>query len=236
MTQTTAVPSLSPTRTRRSPTPVEGGPVLRIVPWVDPVADPHGLHPCSRYVELYWLGVIGPSTTWLLRRLSYGLEFQRDGFDIDLAETAKCLGLGERMGKNSPFRRALHRLCTFELARPHGPGALAVRTRIPPLPLRHLRRLPEPLQASHRRWLTEQRLPEPEQMRRRAGRLAAGLASAGRDRLQIEQQLGEWRFHPSVAFSAARAAAAARHPARGPSGSATDAQRGGSGVAQREAE
>jgi hypothetical protein len=33
---------------------------LRVVPWLDPVADPHGLHPCSRYVELYWLGVIGP--------------------------------------------------------------------------------------------------------------------------------------------------------------------------------
>jgi hypothetical protein len=209
----------------------EGGPVLRIVPWVDPVADPHGLHPCSRYVELYWLGVIGPSTTWLLRRLSYGLEVRRDGFDIDLAETAKCLGLGGRMGKNSPFRRALQRLCTFELARPHGPGALAVRTRIPPLPLRHLSRLPEPLQTSHRRWLTEQRLSEPEQMRRRAGRLAAGLASAGRDQRQIERQLGEWSFHPAVAFSAARAAAE-RHRAPGPSGSAAEAERGGGGAAQ----
>ena len=34
---------------------------------VDPVrrptlADPHGVHPCSRYVELYWLGIIGPPT------------------------------------------------------------------------------------------------------------------------------------------------------------------------------
>jgi hypothetical protein len=56
-------PSLSSARPRRSPTLSEGGPVLRIVPWVDPVADPHGLHPRSRYVELYWLGVIGPSTT-----------------------------------------------------------------------------------------------------------------------------------------------------------------------------
>ncbi len=157
-------------------------------------------------MELYWLGIIGPSTTWLLRRISYGLEFRRDGFDIDLAETARCLGLGERMGRNSPFRRALQRLCTFDLARPHGPGALAVRTRIPPLPLRHLSRLPDSLQASHRRWLTEQRLPEPEQMRRRAGRLAASLAATGRDRPQIERQLGAWKFHPSVAFTAAEAA------------------------------
>jgi hypothetical protein len=59
--QNAAVPPLAPARPRL--VPPEGGPVLRIVPWVDPVADPHGLHPCSRYVELYWLGVIGPSTT-----------------------------------------------------------------------------------------------------------------------------------------------------------------------------
>lgn len=183
--------------------PNPAGPTLRIVPWVDPVADPHGVHPCSRYVELYWLGVIGPSTTWLLRRLSYGLEVHSEGFDLDLTDTARSLGLGDRMGKNSPFRRALQRLVTFELARPHGPDALAVRTRIPPLPLRHVRRLPEALQASHRRWLSEQHLSETEQMRRRASRLASGLAAAGRSREEIERQLGAWQFHPAVAYRSA---------------------------------
>jgi hypothetical protein len=188
------------------------GPVLHIVRWADPVVDPHGLHPCSRYVELYWLGVIGPSTTWLLRRLSYGLEVHgdADGYDLNLPDTARALGLGDKMGKNSPFRRALARLVTFELARPHGPGELAVRDRIPPLPLRHLSRLPESLQRSHRRWAAEQRLSEPEQMRRRALRLAAGLADAGHDRATIERRLGDWQFHPSVAFTAAEAAGRGR--------------------------
>jgi hypothetical protein len=181
-------------------------PTLHVVRWQDPVADPHGVHPCSRYVELYWLGIIGPSTTWLLRRLSYGLEVHDDGFDLNLPETARSLGLGDRMGKNSPFRRALQRLCTFDLARPHGPGGLAVRVRIPPLPLRHVIRLPDSLQQSHRRWLDEQRLTEPEQMRRRAQRLATGLASAGRSQAEIEQQLGIWQFHPAVAFRAAEVA------------------------------
>ncbi len=196
-----AVRRTGPTLTDRSDVPA-----LRVVPWVDPVADPHGLHPCSRYVELYWLGVIGPSTTWLLRRLSYGLEIHRHGFDLDMPETARALGLGDRMGKNSPFRRALQRMCTFELARPHGPGSLAVRTRIPPLPLRHLGRLPEPLQASHRRWLSEQRMTEPEQMRRRALRLATDLAGEGRDRPDVERQLGIWHFHPAIAYQAAEEA------------------------------
>jgi hypothetical protein len=179
---------------------------LHIVPWHDSVADAHGVHPCSRYVEVYWLGTIGPSATWLLRRLTYGLEARPDGFDLDLGETARALGLGDRMGKNSPFRRAIQRLCTFELARSHGPDGLAVRVRVPPLPLRHVSRLPASLQQGHRRWLEEQRLTEPEQMRRRAHRLATGLASAGRSRAEIEQQLGIWQFHPAVAFRAAEVA------------------------------
>jgi hypothetical protein len=192
---------------RHRPTaPVSRADRLRVVAWVDPVADPHGVNPCSRYVELYWLPVIGPSTAWLLRRLSYGLEIHPRGLDIDLVETARSLGLGERPGKNAPFRKALQRLCTFELARAHGPEGLAVRTRIPPLPLRHLTRLPDSLQASHRRWLAEQQLPEPEQMRRRAGRLAGGLAASGADRAEIERQLARWRFHPAVAFRAAEEA------------------------------
>jgi len=192
--------------------PAPEGPTLRIVQWVDPVADPHGMHPCSRYVELYWLGIIGPSTTWLLRRLNYGLEVHGDGFDLNLPETARALGLGDKMGKNSPFRRALARLITFELARAHGPGELAVRAHIPPLPLRHLSRLPESLQRSHRRWLAEQQLSEPEQMRRRAIRLATGLAQSGHDRVTIEQRLAEWQFHPSVAFHAAGVASAGPAP------------------------
>ncbi len=208
-TATVATPT-SVVPARRRPIPTLGPEDrLRVVAWLDPVADPHGVHPCSRYVELYWLGVIGPSTAWLLRRLSYGLEVHPDGFDLHLVDTARSLGLGERMGKNSPFRRALQRLCTFELARPWGPGGLAVRIHVPPLPLRHLSRLPDSLQASHRRWMVEHQLPEPEQMRRRAQRLAAGLASAGKDRSAIERQLGAWHFHPAVAYGAARQAVAA---------------------------
>jgi hypothetical protein len=202
---TTAASLPSPPRPRPRPAlpPLVEGAALRIVPWVDPVADPLGVHPCSRYVELYWLGVIGPSTTWLLRRLAYGLEVNREGFELDLCETARSLGLGERLGKNSPFRKALHRLCTFELARGQGPGALAVRTVVPPLPLRHLSRLPESLQVSHRRWAAEQRLSGPDQMQRRARRLAEGLATRGQTREQIERQLGAWHFHPAVAYSTA---------------------------------
>jgi len=69
-TPTVSNPTSRPARPLRpavvsadGPGPQPGGPTLHIVPWVDPVADPHGVDPCSRYVELYWLGIIGPSTT-----------------------------------------------------------------------------------------------------------------------------------------------------------------------------
>jgi hypothetical protein len=47
-----------PPRTKVRPPPDTA--VLRVVTWLDPIADPHGVHPCSRYVELYWLPIIGP--------------------------------------------------------------------------------------------------------------------------------------------------------------------------------
>ena len=51
--------------------------------------------------------------------------------------------------------------------------------------------------------MVEHQLPEPERMRRRAQRLASGLASAGKDRSDIERQLTDWHFHPAVAYAAA---------------------------------
>jgi hypothetical protein len=188
----------------RPPRPAIGPPgQLRVVPWLDAVADPLGVHPCSPYVEQYWLGVLGPSTTWLLRRVSYGLDAHPDGFVLDLADTARALGLGDRLGKNSPFRRALHRLTKFELARPHGPEGLAVRARIPPLALRHLQRLAPSLQESHRQWQANQRLAPFEQMRRRARQVAFRLAASGHQQAEIERRLCRWQFHPALAFESA---------------------------------
>ena len=84
--------------------------VMRVVPWVDPVVDALGFDPRSDYVELFWLGVIGPSTTWLMRRLAAGLDRSPEGFTLDLIDTAQALGIGGHGGlgsRNSPFARTL---------------------------------------------------------------------------------------------------------------------------------
>src|SRR5215210_4789289 len=89
---------------------------LPIRPWPDDVIDALGHDPRSPYVEQFWLGILGPSTTWLLRRLAAGLDANPAGFELCLADTASALGLGAKGGRHSPFMRALTRCCQFDLA------------------------------------------------------------------------------------------------------------------------
>ncbi len=161
----------------------ELAPTLVIHPWPDPVIDTLGHDPRSAYVEIYWLPVLGPSTTWLLRRLAAMLELSPEGFDLDLADTAHRLGLGHKGGRNSPFMRSLLRCVSFDVAQPRGPGVLAVRRRLPPLNRRQVLRLPQSLQSSHQRWQQAQlhaapgRDPSSVGLQRRALQLAARQAS-----------------------------------------------------------
>lgn len=176
--------------------------VITISAWPDAVIDTLGHDPRSGYVETYWLGILGPSTTWLLRRLARDLEAHPQGFDLDLAEAARCLGLGDKGGRHSPFLRALGRLTQFDLARP-GRGALAVRRKVPPLNRRQVLRLPASLQEAHHRLQeAEANLPPEEHLRRRGRQLALSLVELGEDVEATERQLLRWRFHPALAREA----------------------------------
>jgi hypothetical protein len=173
---------------------------ISIRPWPDPVIDPLGYDPRSWYVETFWLGILGPSTTWLLRRLVAGLELSPDGFELDLADTARALGLGDRGGRHSPFLRALHRSVLFELAQPREADTLAVRRKVPPLSRRQIVRLPDSLQEAHQRWQEQQlQVPAHEDQRRRSRQLALSLLELGEDREATERQLLRWRYHPALA-------------------------------------
>jgi hypothetical protein len=184
---------------------------LSVRPWPDRVIDALGHDPRSRYVELFWLGILGPSTTWLMRRLAAGLEESPSGFDLDLGETAKTLGLGSRAGRHSPFLRALVRCCQFDLADARTEGVLAVRRKLPPLNRRQVLRLPAPLREAHERWqAAELETPAAEAVRRRCRRLALSLVELGEDVDATERQLGRWGFHPAVSRESA-AWAWARH-------------------------
>jgi hypothetical protein len=176
---------------------------LTVRPWPDPVIDQLGHDPRSRYVETYWLGILGPSTTWLLRRIVAGFDElggTGDGcYALDLAETARCLGLGERRGRSSPLARALSRLVQFDMAVLDGDGSLAVRRKVPPLTRRQVVRLPASLQASHQALVeADLRVPAAERLRRQGERLALTLLELGEDAEAAEQQLLRWQFHPAL--------------------------------------
>jgi hypothetical protein len=176
---------------------------LTVRPWPDELIDSLGHDPRSAYVERFWLGVLGPSAVWLLRRLAAGLEASPAGFTLPLADTARSLGLGGS-GARSPFVRTLGRICTFDLARIEEPDTLAVRRKLPPLARRHLDRLPEALQAEHRAWQeADLRTPELDRQRRRARTLALSLVALGEDLEAVERQLLRWHNHPAVSRDAA---------------------------------
>jgi hypothetical protein len=193
---------------RAEPTSTVAGPKfptdrLAVTAWPDPVIDELGHDPRSAYVEHFWLGILGPSTVWLLRRLADGLEREPEGFVLDLPDTARALGVGMRGGRQSPFMRSLERVCRFGAARWQSPTELAVRRRLPPLTRAQLERLPDAIQAEHRHW-TESRPAQVEvaQLRERAEQLALSLLELGEDPAATERQLHRWRFHPAVAHAA----------------------------------
>jgi len=174
-----------------------------IRPWVDDVIDSLGFDPRSTYAETFWLGILGPSTAWLMRRMVAGLEDHPEGYEMRLAETARSLGLGERGGRHSPFLRAVTRTIQFELARPEEDGVLAIRRKVPPLNRRQLLRLPPALQSAHAEWQAQQlRVPTAEELRRRGRLLALSLVELGEDLEATERQLLRWRYHPALARDA----------------------------------
>ena len=173
--------------------------------WSDPKVDALGIDPRSLYVETFWLGVLGPSATWLLRRLADRLDIEPEGFELDLDETARGLGVGLSDRRDSPLRRAIERCLRYGMARRPGADSLAVRRHVPLVARRQLMRLPLALQERHRTWETERQDPdEAVRLRRRTRLVALDLRELGVDDACIERHLLRRGVHPATAFEAAR--------------------------------
>ncbi len=121
---------------------------LSVIDLADPVLDELGHDARSDYVEHYWLPVLGPSSIWAARRLVAWLETSPDGIEISLESLGRSLGLGGGTGRQSVTVRTLARLIDFGIGATGG-SAYAIRRRFPPLPARHLERLPGYLIRSH---------------------------------------------------------------------------------------
>jgi hypothetical protein len=130
---------------------LEGRDLIPTISWDDPVAGV-GFDPTGSYVETYWLPILGPSSTWALRRIAGWLAGAGpSGVWLPVDPLARSLGLGGGAARNAPGRRAIARLVDFRLAViDYEHGLLAVRRAIPMLTERAVDRLPGHLAAQHR--------------------------------------------------------------------------------------
>ena len=131
-------------------------PNLTVVPWLDTTVESVGFGARSDYVEWFWLPVLGPSATWLLRRIDFGFDDFPNGYLLDTRATALSLGVAARGDTGTIFGRAVSRLQMFGVAQTARTG-LAVRRVLPPVPHRHLQRMPHHLQSAHADWLRDRR-------------------------------------------------------------------------------
>jgi len=184
-------------------TPTDFPTKLMVEPWPDPLVEQHGHDPRSAYAETFWLPILGPSTTWLIRRLATGLDSDPGGYELHAIDLSRELGLGDALSKNSSFVRAMDRTIKFNMAQMHA-NTVYIRRRVPPLADRQLSRLPERLRRLHDSWLAPTLSDsEYDQTVVRSRRLALTLLELGEDLSTAERQLHAWHFHPSVAFDAA---------------------------------
>jgi len=120
--------------------------VLR--PWAAPAVEAHGFPVTSIYTEAVLLPILGPPAVLCLRRLGSLAAGRPEGTEVDTAQLARDLGLGDGLGRQSQITKTLGRLCGFGMERWSGPG-LDVRTAVAPIPERHLRRLSPELVGLH---------------------------------------------------------------------------------------
>lgn len=130
--------------------------IIHIVPWEDALVEEHGYTIDDPYIEMFWLPILGPTATWLIRRLAGGLQQQPEGYMVDMTDLARGIGVNYTPGRHNPFARGLSRCTMFGAAQqiavqPH--RTIAVRRVLPQLPARHLSRLPHPLRIAHHDWI-----------------------------------------------------------------------------------
>jgi hypothetical protein len=172
--------------------------VLDVRPWADPVLDHLGHDPRSRYTEMFWLPLLGPSATFLVRRFADGLEDRPTGFRIAVDDAARMLGLGARGGRRGPFQRTVGRLAMFRLVHLEDDVVLA-RRRLPGLTRVQATKLPAGLRDAHEAWrAAELKTPALPILRERARSLALTLLQVGEAPEEVRAHLRRLQFHPAL--------------------------------------
>lgn len=126
---------------------------LRLTPLPSPASAGPRFALDHRYIELVYVAVLGPSGVVLLRRAGFLFAPDPEGVTVDAAQLAQDIGVrsssGRPLGKQATLRRALDRLVRANLAEWLGPEHVGIRTSVPPLASKALRRLPDSIRELH---------------------------------------------------------------------------------------
>ena len=179
---------------------------LGVLPWTVDATPVTAIDhdPRSGYVETFWLPILGPSTTLLIRRLAERFDSNPDGFELDCSVMSVELGLGGRVSGRSGIVRTIDRCVTFRLAEFRG-DILHVQRRLPTLSLRQTRKLSPRLRELHAGWL-DAATPTQHALVVRASHVARSLLALGESPAAVEHQLQQWNFAPPVTWHAVRRA------------------------------
>jgi hypothetical protein len=145
---------MSTSRTRRL-FEVDPG-LLVIEPWEDPTLAQYGFGVGDDYVEMFWLSTLGPTATWLLRRLVKILGDRPNATRLDVNELSASIGIGSPEDRLTPLIKSLDRLVMFGVAQARR-DRIGVRLHVPPLASKQIDRLPPHLQRSHDAWMSGRR-------------------------------------------------------------------------------
>lgn len=121
---------------------------LNVAAWPDPQIDATGYPPGSPYIDLVWLGILGPSATWAWTYLAR-IVATKSAAVVDLDDFAATLGIA-RGGRRMSITHTLDRLVRFGAAR-RVDNILAVRRRLPAVPDHQLHRLSATARTAHQR-------------------------------------------------------------------------------------
>lgn len=185
---------------------------ITVKPWLDGYVDNNGHDPRSQYVERYWLGILGPASIWFLRRCAWYFDGSPDGFVLSPVEWASWLGVGRSVGRNSALARVIRRCIDFGMARSAGisksksiPPLIHVRRMMPWLTRNQVNRLSPDLSQMYKLEFETPSLPAPlEVMRSQSRKLAVEIVRFTTDKRDIEHQLMNHGFHPSIACETAK--------------------------------
>ena len=130
-----------------------------VEPWDDPTLAQYGFGVGDDYVETFWLSTLGPTATWLVRRLVTVLGDRPEAVRLDVAELSAALGIGSPQDRLTPLAKALDRLVMFGVAQMRR-DRLGVRLHLPPLASKQIDRLPLHLRSSHDAWMTGPRVSD----------------------------------------------------------------------------